>query len=223
MSTMNGDTRKYAVKLLDARQKNDKESAGKVYNGPYCESGGYEKIDAKGISCRGGLVIHHRDNNNNNNPQDGSNWEYQCRGHNIRLDARGLAKPKDRGGRNHVIFNGTKISLKRVRGEKDSGEDKEVKMQSAEFEKNKRCEGVFRQFVEMIVGERCEAPANGLAEAGAEYTTQCFGGGNGIDQQTGMRYLRKMCAPYIGKFEMFDKNKGTGAKPDMFVRRRTDH
>jgi len=212
---MNGDLRKIALKVLDERQINDCEKQNIKYLGRYCERGGYEITDKRGIKCRGGLVVHHRDNDNSNNPKDGTNWEYLCRGHNIREDAPGIHRNSNR---NDVSYMGIKISLKRVRGKVGDNEIKEVKAVSGEFEKNKRCEGVFRQLVEMVVEEQKEVKVNILAEAGAEYTTQTFGAGNGIDQQTGMRYLRKMCAPFVGKYELFQKTNGSG-KEEWWVRK----
>lgn len=70
----------------------------------------------------------------------------------------------------------------------------------------------------MILNERASARENDLVYAGAEYTTQVFGPGKGIDPQTALRYIRKMAAPFIGKLERFDMNKGVG-KPDWHIRK----
>jgi len=218
MPKLTDNERRYAVRLLEERQQEDCKKKGVKWHGTYCESGGYEKRDSAGHSCRGGIIVHHIDGDPQNNPMDGSNWRFECRGHNARLDARGIKAHLPSGERNIVEHKGIKVSLKRVRERRHSGAANELSVTSAEFEKNMRCEPKFRECVEMILNERSSARVQELAAAGAEYTTQIFGAGRGIDTQTALRYLQKMYAPFIGRYERFNMNSGDGI-PDWHVRK----
>lgn len=218
MATMNPALRAFAVLVLDKKQKEFCSEKGMLYEGPYCEQGFYKKIDRNGFACKGDLCIDHIDNNNSNNPKDGSNWQYLCRGHNGRKNHRGATK------KNKLFqFNTLKDSLKRVRdlkGVNDRGDEvTDVVIRFAEMDKNKRASPLFREFVSMTIDQCGVLSKKDLLDAGAEYVTQVLGDGCGIDQQTAERYLKKLCAPIVGKFEIYNAAKADESK-QWFVRRR---
>lgn len=211
------DTLRITANLkLDELQKKECDEKGISWKGGFCCDGGYEKVDKEGRQCKGDLCVDHEDNNNRNNPLDGSNWRRRCRGHNGRKNHRGATKkPK------LFEFTDLKESLKRVRirdGEQGT-EIEETQIRSAEFEKNKRCEPKVREFVSMLLKTASEISLNDLVCAAAEYTTQVFGAGNGIDQQTALRYIQKLCAPFVGRFEIYDRAK-KGERKQLFVRKK---
>lgn len=222
MPKMNPELRAIAIGVLDARQKADCKKLNIEYAGPYCEEGKYKKIDKDGHACKGILCVDHIDNNNNNNPRDGRNWQYLCRGHNGRKNHRQASrKPK------LFEFQDLKESLKRGRRKEDRNERgdeiEEVVIRFAEMDKNKKASPVFREFVSMVLDGVKHISKKDLLDAGAEYVTQVLGDGCGIDQQTAERYLKKLCAPFVGKFEIYNRNeKEPGLKPEWWVRSRRE-
>jgi len=222
MPKTNPGVRAFAVGVLEAKQRAECKKLHIEYRGPYCEMGKYEKIDKEGCACKGDLCVDHIDNNNNHNPKDGSNWQWLCRGHNGRKNHRGASrKPK------LFDFQDLKESLKRGRNKRAKNErgdeEEEVKIRFAEMDKNKKASPIFREFVSMVIAEVKLVSKKDLLDAGAEYVTQTLGDGCGIDQQTAERYLKKLCAPIVGKFEIYNKNENDReAKAEWWVRERKE-
>lgn len=78
--------------------------------------------------------------------------------------------------------------------------DKEpLRINSAEMKKNIEAEPVFRRYVERLVRKYGAVENKDLVDSCAEIA--------GISQQTGRKYLDKLCAKYTGKYEYWKNPK----------------
>jgi len=196
-----------------------------IVDGEVAPGGLYGKIDHNGAECKGEWCVDHVDNDNDNNPEDGSNWALRCRGHNGRKNHRGLTRKESI---HSLLKNNTlKESLKRMRerlgnyGKESAVNTEELVVRWAEFEKGKRCKKVVTEFVFEVLAGGAEMRFIDLCLACSAFTEKCFGPGEGVDQQTTERYVRVLCAPLVGDYEIFNKGRGD-EKKDLWVRRRSD-
>jgi hypothetical protein len=154
MALMNQKLRLFARALLDKR------------DGRRCKTCGQRPPTVY-------LEIHHRDHNPHNNPKDGSNWEYECKSDNRKIDPRGKQYRK-------ASFNSTFPDAPRPT--------------SAEFEKGEICEKIFRHWLKDKCKSQHQVPLEGLDDSAAEVA--------GCSQQTIKRYLKK-CTSGEGEYRLF--------------------
>lgn len=154
--------------------------------------------------------LDHVDHNPRNNPEDGSNWKLACHRCNSKRTPRGARKQPMFNGINRLKdYRKNKQERARERGWAGTEEWAWIRdrLMPAQMVKNKEAEPVFRRVVMMMV-ERYGTPTRkAVIDAASEAAR--------ISQQTGARYLDKMCSEW-GEL-IYDEPEGK----EMIVRMRT--
>ena len=161
--------------------------------------------------CKGQIILHHVDNNPENNKPE--NWRRACRGHNHRLNPRGisirgkrvLASLRDKGS--HLYS----ISL-RAREQDGTAADvdgfvfrpERVRLPSPELARSRELKPVFTNVIDLMIAKVGKIRAEELCDVAAEIT--------GGSQTTMGRYLNAACSP-VGKYRYHRDGEITWVMP----------
>ncbi len=179
------------------------ERDGDRCNDPSCHIAGPKYRQKAGRN----LDLDHIDRNPINNPTDGSNWQLLCHPCNCKRSPRG----KQRNER----FNGIKKLEEYRKSKKERewiGPDEWMwqrdRMMPAQMKKNMEAEPLFREAALRYADKHIEPTRKKLIDYACEKAK--------VSQQTGARYLDKMCS------ESGDLKYDENSNGEMTVRRRTE-